>query len=161
MEYDAHPVGRPAIRYFNTYRPAMRSNVQILGGKTGYNDDARYCLVIGTRIDGHSYFMSFLANEGKLTRFGDVARVADWIISRKPKGVTPPLPGTPTAMAAGGGSPAVDAAPGSTVTVPSPLPVGVAAPPQVAPAEATAPAEPTAAAEPTPSPAPAAPAAMP
>jgi D-alanyl-D-alanine endopeptidase (penicillin-binding protein 7) len=130
MEYDAHPVGRPAIRYFNTYRPAVRSNVQILGGKTGYNDDARYCLVIGAKIDGHTYFMSFLANEGKLTRFGDVARVADWIISRKPKGVSPPLPGTATAMAAGPGAAAADvSATDAAVTVPSPLPVGVAAPP--------------------------------
>jgi D-alanyl-D-alanine carboxypeptidase len=131
MEYDAHPVGRPPIRYFNTDRPAMRSNVQILGGKTGYNDDARYCLVIGTKIDGHLYFMSFLANEGKLTRFGDVARAADWIISRKPKGVTPPLPGTSTAMATGPGGAAADASasPSTGATVPSPLPLGVAAPP--------------------------------
>ena len=86
VEYDAHPIGRPPITYVNTYRPAVRSNVQVLGGKTGYNDDARYCLVLAAKIDGHTCFMSFLANEGKLTRFGDVARVADWVVSRKPKG---------------------------------------------------------------------------
>ena len=34
VEYDAHPVGKPPIRYVNTYRPAARSNVQVLGGKT-------------------------------------------------------------------------------------------------------------------------------
>jgi len=89
VEYDAHPVGRPPITYFNTYRPAMRTNVQVLGGKTGYNDDARYCLVLAAKIDGHTCYMSFLANEGKLTRFGDVARVAEWMVSRKGKAPAP------------------------------------------------------------------------
>ena len=84
-EYDAHPVGKPPIRYINTDRPAARSNVQVLGGKTGYNDVARYCLVVATKIDGRTYYMAFLGDEGKLTRFGDVARVADWIVSHKPK----------------------------------------------------------------------------
>jgi D-alanyl-D-alanine endopeptidase (penicillin-binding protein 7) len=91
LEYDAHPVGKPPITYNNTYRPAMRPNIQVLGGKTGYNDDARYCLVIATKIDGHTYFMSFLSNEGKLTRFGDVARVADWVVLRR-KTTAPGVP---------------------------------------------------------------------
>src|SRR4029078_12545166 len=34
-EYDAHPVGKPAIKYFNTHRPHPRANVQLIGGKTG------------------------------------------------------------------------------------------------------------------------------
>ncbi|HEX3698164.1 MAG TPA: serine hydrolase [Polyangia bacterium] len=112
LEYDAHPVGRPPIKYVNTYKPAVRTNIQVMGGKTGYNDDARYCLVIATRIDGHPYFMSFLGNEGKLTRFGDVARVADWVTLHKPKGTPAPLP-EPTA--------------GDAVATEK-LPVGVAAP---------------------------------
>jgi D-alanyl-D-alanine endopeptidase (penicillin-binding protein 7) len=84
-EYDAHPVSKPAIRYVNTHRPAARANVQVLGGKTGYNDSARYCLVIAARIGEYNYGMAFLGTEGDLTRFGDVARVADWIITHKPK----------------------------------------------------------------------------
>src|SRR5262249_15111923 len=99
LEYDAHPVGKPPITYNNTYRPAVRPNIQVLGGKTGYNDDARYCLVIATKIDGHTYYMSFLANEGKLTRFGDVARVADWVVLRRkaaPAGVPAPSKSTTT-----------------------------------------------------------------
>jgi serine-type D-Ala-D-Ala endopeptidase (penicillin-binding protein 7) len=84
-EYDAHPVSKPPIRYVNTHKPAVRSNVQVLGGKTGYNDSARYCLVIAARIDGHNYGISLLGTEGDLTRFGDVARVADWIVTHKPK----------------------------------------------------------------------------
>src|SRR5260370_11288163 len=111
LEYDAHPVGRPPIKYVNTYKPAVRSNIQVLGGKTGYNDDARYCLVIATKIDGHPYFMSFLGNEGKLTRFGDVARVADWVIAHKPKGTAPTAPAAPAVASEA-------------------LPIGVAAPPE-------------------------------
>jgi D-alanyl-D-alanine endopeptidase (penicillin-binding protein 7) len=84
-EYDAHPVGRPAVRYVSTHRPAARPSLQILGGKTGYNDAARYCLVIAIRIDGHNYGMALLGTEGKLTRFGDVARVVDWIVTHKAK----------------------------------------------------------------------------
>jgi len=135
VEYDAHPVGKAPIRYINTDHAASRGTIQVLAGKTGYNDVARYCLVVATRIDGRLYFMSFLSNEGKLTRFGDVARVADWILAHRPKG-------TPTAAA-----PVVASAP----TAP---PVGVAAPPPEP--EAPAPA-----AEPAPVPAPPAPQAAP
>jgi D-alanyl-D-alanine endopeptidase (penicillin-binding protein 7) len=84
-EYDAHPVSKPPIHYISTDRPAARANLQILGGKTGYNDSARYCLVIAVKIDGNNYGMSLLATEGDLTRFGDVARIADWIVVHKPK----------------------------------------------------------------------------
>jgi D-alanyl-D-alanine endopeptidase (penicillin-binding protein 7) len=84
-EYDAHPVSRPPIHYVSTHRPAARANIQVLGGKTGYNDNARYCLVIAARIDGHDYAMSLLGTEGDMTRFGDVARIADWLVTHKPK----------------------------------------------------------------------------
>jgi D-alanyl-D-alanine endopeptidase (penicillin-binding protein 7) len=80
LEYDAHPVARPAIHYVNTHRPAARANTQVVAGKTGYNDYARYCLVLVARVGGRQVAMSFLGTEGKLTRFGDVARVADWIV---------------------------------------------------------------------------------
>ncbi|MBN2574178.1 MAG: D-alanyl-D-alanine carboxypeptidase [Deltaproteobacteria bacterium] len=85
IEYDAHPVSKPAIRYVNTHRPAARANVQVLGGKTGYNDAARYCLVIVAKISGRNCGMALLGTEGDRTRFGDVARVADWIVTHKPK----------------------------------------------------------------------------
>ena len=120
-EYEAHPVGRPPIRYVSTHRPAARSSVQILGGKTGYNDAARYCLVIAIRIDGRSYGMSLLGTEGKLTRFGDVARVIDWLVTHRlpaPSVVQgPPIPAglaaipdgapLPTHQDAGSGPPAL------------------------------------------------------
>jgi serine-type D-Ala-D-Ala endopeptidase (penicillin-binding protein 7) len=94
-EYDAHPVSRALIHYVNTHRPAHRANSDVLGGKTGFNDKARYCLVIANRIDGHDYAMAFLGTEGKLTRFGDAARVADWILSRRPKPAPAPTLASP------------------------------------------------------------------
>jgi D-alanyl-D-alanine endopeptidase (penicillin-binding protein 7) len=131
VEYEAHPVGKPPIKYLNTDHAAARGSIQVLAGKTGYNDVARYCLVVATRVEGKLYFMSFLSNEGKLTRFGDVARVADWIVAHKPKGTAP-------------AAPAIAAAP-------APLPVGVAAPtPEAAPAPTPAPPAPQAAAAPAP-----------
>ena len=86
-EYSAHPVSKPPIKYISTHRPAARANLQVLGGKTGYNDAARYCLVFAAQIGGRNYGMAFLSTEGELTRFGDVARVSDWIITHKPKRV--------------------------------------------------------------------------
>jgi len=120
VEYDAHPVGKAPIRYINTDHAASRGSIQVLAGKTGYNDVARYCLVVATRIEGRLYFMAFLSNEGKLTRFGDVARVADWLLAHKPKG----LPAQP--------APVVAAAPAP------PIPF-VSAPATPAPAAATPP----------------------
>lgn len=134
LEYDAHPVGKPPITYNNTYKPAVRTNIQVLGGKTGYNDDARYCLVIAAKIDGHTYFMSFLSNEGKLTRFGDVARVADWVVTRRPqKGAgTGTPPGTATAMVSMPGAKASSAS-AQDVSATTVLPIGVVAPPAPSP----------------------------
>jgi D-alanyl-D-alanine carboxypeptidase len=116
-EYDAHPVGKPPIHYNNTNHPAARGNVQVMGGKTGYNDDARYCLVVATRIEGRPYYMAFLGDDGKMTRFGDVARVADWITSHPQK--LPPAPKT---------TPGSSAPSEPIAAAPEPLPVGVAAP---------------------------------
>jgi len=118
-EYDAHPVGKPPIHYNNTNHPAQRSNVQVLGGKTGYNDDARYCLVVATKIEGRTYYMAFLGDDGKMTRFGDVARVADWLVSHPQKRAPEPVAAIGPAGPPGSSGP----------TRPHiPLPVGVAAP---------------------------------
>jgi D-alanyl-D-alanine endopeptidase (penicillin-binding protein 7) len=85
VEYDAHPVGRAPIRYFATYRAAARPNTLVLGAKTGFNNVARYCLVVAARVSGRSVAMAFLGTEGEMTRFGDVARVSDWIAAQESK----------------------------------------------------------------------------
>jgi D-alanyl-D-alanine endopeptidase (penicillin-binding protein 7) len=67
------------IRVFNTDRAARAGSTEVLGGKTGYNDPARYCLVIAAKVNGRQVAMAFLGDEGKLTRFGDFTRVAGWV----------------------------------------------------------------------------------
>lgn len=57
------------------------------GGKTGYTDEARYCLAIAATIDGRRVGMVFLGAEGKLTRFADFNRSAAWLLA-KPATVT-------------------------------------------------------------------------
>src|SRR5260221_2582226 len=42
LEYDPHPRGKPPITYNNTYTPAVRSHIHVIGGQTGCNDEARY-----------------------------------------------------------------------------------------------------------------------
>jgi len=74
------------IRMMNTDRAARSGNHEVLGGKTGYNDIARYCLVIAAKIRGRNYAMAFLGAEGKLTRFGDFNRVSYWIAHRSASG---------------------------------------------------------------------------
>jgi serine-type D-Ala-D-Ala endopeptidase (penicillin-binding protein 7) len=135
VEYDAHPVGRGAIRYVNTHRPAHRANSDVMGGKTGFNDAARYCLVLATRVDGHSYGMAFLGTEGKLTRFGDAARVADWLVVHKPKPASagPALAkaGDPAAPAAANAAPAQSAASAAGKPDSSSAAPGLAVPPAI------------------------------
>ena len=142
VEYDAHPVGKAPIRYINTDHAASRGMIQVLAGKTGYNDVARYCLVVATKVDGRLYFMSFLSNEGKLTRFGDVARVADWILAHKPKGASPSTAALAAAKAPPVGvaapPPEEPAAPAPPATTPEARAAAPTAPAPAAP-EATAP----------------------
>lgn len=88
-QYVAHPVGRPrwAIEYNNTDVIARGSKYEVLAGKTGYTDLALYCLAIAARFavqeTKHDVAMVFLGAVGKMTRFGDFGRVAQWLNERK------------------------------------------------------------------------------
>jgi serine-type D-Ala-D-Ala endopeptidase (penicillin-binding protein 7) len=87
MVYEVRPLGRRPIHYVNTHRPASRANTLVLGGKTGFNNAARYCLVLAAKVGGRTLGMAFLGTEGQLTRFGDVARVSDWVVARRARRV--------------------------------------------------------------------------
>lgn len=68
------------VEYFSTDL-ALRTETRfpVLGGKTGYTDEARYCLAIAAKIDGRRVGMVFLGAEGKLTRFADFKRGVAWL----------------------------------------------------------------------------------
>jgi D-alanyl-D-alanine carboxypeptidase len=58
----------------------------VLTGKTGYTDLALYCLAIAVRMtsqQSHDVAMVFLGAVGKMTRFADFQRTAQWLTERK------------------------------------------------------------------------------
>jgi D-alanyl-D-alanine endopeptidase (penicillin-binding protein 7) len=78
--YIAQPVNRRGlINYNNTDMLVRTGHWQVLGGKTGYTDIARYCLVVAAKLGDREVGMAFLGAEGKLTRFGDFTRAAEWM----------------------------------------------------------------------------------
>jgi D-alanyl-D-alanine endopeptidase (penicillin-binding protein 7) len=84
-KYVAHPMGKPAwaaIEYTNTDVIARSSRYEVITGKTGYTDLALYCLAIAVRME-RPVAMVFLGAVGKMTRFGDFGRVAQWLTERK------------------------------------------------------------------------------
>jgi len=100
-KYVAHPVGHPGwtIEYNNTDVIARSSTIvdgpqarnrpgkfSVLTGKTGYTDLALYCLAIAVRMtaaEPHDVAMVFLGAVGKLTRFADFHRTAQWLTEHK------------------------------------------------------------------------------
>lgn len=80
---------RDTVEYSNTDLLLRSTRHVIHGGKTGYNDRAGYCLVVSARVVGGSskqreVVMAFLGEEGKLTRFADFGRAAQWLVERAP-----------------------------------------------------------------------------
>ena len=87
-KYVAHPVGKPGwtIEYNNTDVIARGGKFSVLTGKTGYTDLALYCLAIAVRMAAaqpHDVAMVFLGAVGKMTRFADFHRTAQWLTERK------------------------------------------------------------------------------
>jgi D-alanyl-D-alanine endopeptidase (penicillin-binding protein 7) len=60
----------------------------VLGGKTGYTDEAKYCLAIAAQVAGRRVAMVFLGADGKLTRFGDFNRGVAWLLASEKPAVT-------------------------------------------------------------------------
>jgi len=71
--------GYAKITYANTNQALTAHKYKVLGGKTGYTTNAGYCFVAGAEIGGREVVMSFLGGDGKLTRFADFNRVAEWL----------------------------------------------------------------------------------
>jgi serine-type D-Ala-D-Ala endopeptidase (penicillin-binding protein 7) len=71
---------RPRIAHYANTNRALRSHQhRVLGGKTGYTDMAGYCLLIAAEVKGRRFGMVLLGAQGKMTRYGDMTRVVDWI----------------------------------------------------------------------------------
>jgi D-alanyl-D-alanine endopeptidase (penicillin-binding protein 7) len=86
-EMDIQALNRPGyvVRYLNTDRLIRGAKETILGGKTGYTDEARYCLAVAARLeDGREVAMVLLGAVGELTRFADFRRIVQWLGQKKP-----------------------------------------------------------------------------
>jgi D-alanyl-D-alanine endopeptidase (penicillin-binding protein 7) len=70
---------RRGIEYGTTNLPLVSKHHDVIAGKTGYTEAAGYCYVTAARFGGRVVVMAFLGADGKLTRFADFNRVADWI----------------------------------------------------------------------------------
>jgi D-alanyl-D-alanine endopeptidase (penicillin-binding protein 7) len=80
--------GGDRIDYTNTAQPLLAQRFDVIGGKTGFTTAAGYCYVTAARFDNHDVVMAFLGAEGKLTRWGDFNRAAEWLEAGAPR--TPP-----------------------------------------------------------------------
>lgn len=68
------------IKIKNTDRLLSKNVAEIIGGKTGYTDIARYCFAVAARTpQGRPVGMIFLGAEGRHTRFADFTRVIKWL----------------------------------------------------------------------------------
>ena len=64
----------------NTDRFVMSGSLDVIGGKTGYTDLARYCLAVALQMpERGSVGVVVMGAEGKLTRFADVRRILKWL----------------------------------------------------------------------------------
>jgi D-alanyl-D-alanine endopeptidase (penicillin-binding protein 7) len=71
---------RRPIKIRSTDRALNKGVAEVLAGKTGYTDLARYCLAIAAKTDlGQNVGMVFLGAEGRFTRFADFTRVIRWL----------------------------------------------------------------------------------
>jgi len=73
--------GRVTVDYISTDLALRAGRYSVLGGKTGYTDEAKYCLAIAAKIGERRVGMVFLGAAGKLTRFGDFNRTASWLLT--------------------------------------------------------------------------------
>ena len=109
-EYVVRSASHPGYRvaYNNTNHSLRAGRYDVIGGKTGYTDEARYCLAVASRLEGRRIGMVFLGAEGELTRFADFNRVADWVVSGAPRRMRP--------SSAGGVGAALEPPPGALTT---------------------------------------------
>ena len=98
-KYLARSVDKPGytVEYENTDLVARGGRFEVLTGKTGYTDLAGYCLAIAAHLPeelgNRDVAMVFLGEAGKLTRFGDFGRAAQWIAEKRAR--PPEAPAAP------------------------------------------------------------------
>lgn len=85
--------------WMHNTNPLLRaeSSWDIRLSKTGYTSAAGRCLVLQANLAGRPLTIVLLNSSGKLTRFGDVARIRDWLVRAERR-----VPRLTAAIATGG-----------------------------------------------------------
>jgi len=65
--------------YKSTVQPLWDKRYRIRGGKTGWTEEAGYCLIISAEIGERTVVMAFLGAKHKDARYGDFAKIAEWL----------------------------------------------------------------------------------
>jgi len=105
QEYSTRPshtlrVGKQRLRFISSNRLVRGARWDIELQKTGYTNEAGRCLVMQATVEGRRLAMIFLNSVGKLTRYGDAARVRQGLASAERSvahRVKASLPGTSSA----------------------------------------------------------------
>jgi len=75
--------------------PALWTSRVILGGKTGWTEDAGYCQVVAVRLGARTVVMAFLGARDKAARFDDFVALADWLSATSSRPVPDRGPASP------------------------------------------------------------------
>jgi D-alanyl-D-alanine endopeptidase (penicillin-binding protein 7) len=92
------------VNYANTNRLIHSDANKILGGKTGYTDEALYCLVVASEVGGKRICTVILGAYGELTRYGDYSRIKGWLTQNAPDEELPDDPALEPGAEGGGES---------------------------------------------------------
>lgn len=78
--WDIHRSTGEVRRLNSTDHLVGREDLEILTAKTGFTDTARYCFTTVVRTKtGRRVVVTLLGEEGKETRWGDMARILEWV----------------------------------------------------------------------------------
>lgn len=82
--WDIHRSNKDDVRRLNsTDHLVGREDIEILAAKTGFTETARYCFTTVVRTkSGRRVVVTLLGEEAKETRWGDMARVLQWLDQR-------------------------------------------------------------------------------
>jgi serine-type D-Ala-D-Ala endopeptidase (penicillin-binding protein 7) len=70
------------VDYKSTVQPLWDRRYKVRGGKTGWTEAAGYCLIVSAEIGGRTVVIALLGAKHKDARYGDFAKIADWLERR-------------------------------------------------------------------------------
>lgn len=85
MTFEINPI-EPAntpVNVWNTNHLLRTDKYKVLGGKTGFNNEAGYCLTTSLSVGDRDIIIVILGAHQPLTRYGDVSRIVKWLSAKE------------------------------------------------------------------------------